>query len=101
MTTPASVVGDRLDTLAKLGFYTRLFEIAKDHHATLEEVLVPGKQRRVINARFACWSYLRGLTRNDKPVLSSTDIGDLFGVDHTTVLNGVAKHRARTKKEAA
>jgi len=92
-----NTVDEMIDKLAQLGFYTRLFEITKSYHATLEEVMGLSREQRISHARHACWAYLRGLTRNSKPVLSYPDIGKLFGVDNTSVHHGVRAHHARKR----
>ena len=100
MTTPASP-DKRIDKLATLGLYDKCFELAKDYHATLDEVMSPTREHRVKLARHAIWAYLRGLTRAGRPVLSFPNIGDLFGVHNSTVVHGVRAHHERKQPEAA
>lgn len=97
-------VDEMIDRLAQLGFYDKLFAIAKDYHATLEEVMGLSREQRVVRARHACWAYLRGLKRGGKPSLSYPNIGALFAVEHTTIMHGVSAHHERKRleeKEAA
>lgn len=99
MKVAGNTVDEMIDKLAQLGFYTRLFEITKSYHATLEEVMGLSREQRISHARHACWAYLRGLTRSGKPVLSYPNIGDLFGVNNTSVHHGVRAHRERKRLE--
>lgn len=105
MTTDPIRVAKMIDRLAQLGFYEKLFAIAKDYHATMEEVMAPSREQRVVRARHACWAYLRGLKRGGKPALSFPDIAKLFDADDSSVKYGVASHherrRATGEKEAA
>lgn len=91
-------VDEMIDRLAQLGFYDKLFAIVKEYHATLEEVMGLSREQRIVRARHACFAYLRGLKRGVKPSLSYPNIGDLFGVDHSSVIYGVEKHHERKRR---
>lgn len=67
--------------------------IAKEHHVTLDEVLGRDRHAHVARARHECWFYLRG------EGLSFPSIARLWGVNHTSIMSGVA--RAFTRRVAA
>lgn len=56
---------------------------------TLEDLIQPGRSRRVVEPRFWCYFFLRTRT-----LLSSTRIGRMFGRDHKCVLEGAARVQA-------
>jgi chromosomal replication initiation ATPase DnaA len=59
--------------------------IATRHGATIEEVLTRDRSKRVAFARSAIW---HALLHHKEFHYASTDVGDLFGRDHSTVLSG-------------
>jgi hypothetical protein len=53
-----------------------------------------GSRRRVVaRARWACWAALYALRRpNGAKAFSTTAIGRLFGMDHSSVVIGLRRH---------
>lgn len=61
------------------GIYASASEFALEHGVTLEAVLGRSRTKAVVAARHALWRHVRALG------LSYPEIGELFGVDHTSV----------------
>lgn len=70
--------------------------ICLGHGATLDEVLSASRHPRIVRARHRLWMILR-----DTLDLSYPELGALFDRDHTTIMSGVKKCRARLEKEHA
>jgi len=61
-------------------------DVARQHGATVDEVLAQDKTPRVSHARQAVWHALR---HHPERRYSYPDIGRLFGRDHSTIIYGV------------
>lgn len=72
--------------------------LARQHGATVDEVLAQDKTPRVSHARQAIWHALR---HHPERRYSYPDIGRLFGRDHSTVLAGVRAHEQRLANRSA
>lgn len=89
--------------LEEAGLLPHLWGIATLEGVTLADILSRSRMKSIVRARHACfWMIREGYGK------SSTEVGKLFGVDHTTVLDGIRSHerrledeRARTREEAA
>ena len=77
--------------LCQLGVLELVVDAAKRHGATLDDVLGRDRRPRLVAARHACWFVLY-----DHATLrfSFPDIGELWGVDHTTVMSAVHRYGA-------
>jgi chromosomal replication initiation ATPase DnaA len=71
--------------LAQRGLLGEVERIAKRHHVTTSEMLGRRRLAHVVRARHAAWRELRARG------LSYPAIGELWGVDHTTVLAACTK----------
>lgn len=80
----ASIVARRL---SQRGYIKLMYDIAESFHVTVEGMLGNGKRRSNVVARHALWA---AIYRDGR--LSFTEMGALFGRDHTTILYGVHKH---------
>jgi chromosomal replication initiation ATPase DnaA len=67
--------------------------VATEHRTTVDEVLGRCKQRHIVGARHAAWRALA----NALPTWSSTSLGDLVGVDHTSILYAIGRTAAARK----
>jgi chromosomal replication initiation ATPase DnaA len=65
-----------------------LYRVAKEHHVTLAEMFTASRQ--FSKARHAAWYDMYATGHWSYP-----RIGQVFGVDHTTVMSGVKSHRAK------
>ncbi len=65
-------------------------EVCAAHHVTLGQVCGRARHMSIAQARHAVWTIVR-----IRFGLSYPEIGELFGVDHTTVMQGVRKARPR------
>lgn len=61
-------------------------DLARQHGATVDEVLSPSRSPRVSHARQAIWYALR---HHSERRYSYPDLGRLFGRDHSTIIYGV------------
>jgi chromosomal replication initiation ATPase DnaA len=78
-----------VDVLAQRDILDFCSAIAARHGASMEEVMTRARSQRVAFARSAIWT---ALLRHKEFRYSSTDIGELFGRDHSTVLSGVKNY---------
>lgn len=62
-----------------------LAKLARSHFVTLDECFSPSRKKHIVRARHAMWRYLR-----NEMSWSLTAIGDLFGMDHTSVRAAVS-----------
>lgn len=92
---PRSAIELHLEALKNMCLYTPLEELCKAHQVWLETVLSPAKTKRVMQARLACYTYLRTLD------MSYTEIGRVMLRDHTSVLHAVKADRRKAKKAFA
>ncbi len=80
-------------------------EVCEAYRMPLAWVLSASRFDPVCRARWACWAALYDLRRlNGKPFFSTTAIGRMFGMDHSTVVYGLKRHAkltAEAVKEAA
>lgn len=83
-----------VDSLRKRDLYEGLASICIAHHVQLPIVLGNVKSSRVMQARVACYLYLRNLE------MSYPEIGKVMLRDHTTVLIACRKARVRVATEA-
>lgn len=81
-------VGDLIAWLTErdmLPVLRRLEAALREEHATFTEVLTKRRTRRNVRARGRVFAILHG------EGLSYPEIGELFGYDHTTVINAAKK----------
>jgi DNA-directed RNA polymerase specialized sigma24 family protein len=83
-----------LDNWQTRGLYEMAQEIALAHHCTVRELAGREKYEPLPAARTKFWEYLRGLG------WSLHRIGDICGVDHTTVHYALSKGRRAAAKKA-
>lgn len=62
--------------------------VANEYNLTVSQLLAKVRDRETITARFHSTRILKSVYR-----LSCTDIAQLLGQDHTTVLHAVSKHK--------
>lgn len=89
--TPAHEVIARL---REIGMLDDVRAIAARYHVTIGQLCGTVRTPTATAARHAAWAHVRTITR-----LSSTEIGALFGRDHTTVLSGLARARERGRHD--
>ena len=70
-----------------------LQRISALHEVPIEAMLGRRRSARVLAARRHAWAEIRKLIKPDGRPVSSVQIGQWFGVDHTTVLYGLRQHR--------
>ncbi len=70
-----------LEKLEERGLLDPLRTLARSYSVTLEDVLSRSRQLRILRARDACIAHLYA-----KVMMSSTEIGALLRMDHTSVL---------------
>lgn len=71
--------------LAQRGLLGAVEKVARRHHVTMGELLGRRRLAHVVRARHTAWRELRRMG------LSYPAIGELWGVDHTTVLAACTK----------
>ena len=76
--------------LIAVDLYDLVVAICKKYHVMISGVLCPKRTQALCRARHEIWWSIRSQTQ-----LSVSEIGELFGVDHTTVLNGIDSHARR------
>lgn len=76
--------------LIAVDLYELVVTICKKYHVMISGVLGRKRTQALCRARQEIWWTIRTQT-----VLSVTEIGELFGVDHTTVMSGVESHERR------
>lgn len=86
------------EALAERDLLEHVSDLARQHGATVDEVLAQDKTPRVSHARQAIWYALR---HHPERRYSYPDIGRLFGRDHSTVLAGVRAHERRLADRSA
>jgi len=70
-----------------------LERISALHRIPPEVLFGPRRTASIMAARRHAWAELGRLIKPDGRPISSVQIGRWFGVDHTTVLYGVRRHR--------
>jgi chromosomal replication initiation ATPase DnaA len=83
-------VDDIIAELAALDLLDVAESIARYHGVTKEDALGRSHRRAPSAARQHLWAELYQRTS-----MSYSDLGALFGRDHTTIITGVAAHQAR------
>lgn len=78
--------------LIAVDLYDLVVSICKKYHVMISGVLGRKRTQGLAIARHEIWWTIRTQT-----VLSVTEIGELFGVDHTTVMNGIESYERRTE----
>jgi chromosomal replication initiation ATPase DnaA len=79
--------------LRERGLLDVVERVAKEHRSTVDEILGTCKQRHIVLARHDAWRALAAAL----PTWSSTSLGDLVGVDHTSIL--YALRRTKTSRK--
>jgi len=74
--------------LAQRGLLGAVEKVARRHHVTMGELLGRRRFKHIVAARHSAWRELRAKG------LSYPAIGELWGVDHTTVLAACQKPAA-------
>ena len=93
---PGVVIGHVDATLLRLrerGLEGIVESVAAEHRVTMTELLGVCKQRHIVRARHAAWRALATAL----PAWSSTSLGDLVGVDHSTILYALGRTNASRK----
>lgn len=84
------------DYVSETGLKKPLTEICRQTYVTLEEVFSSRRSMVLTRARGRCWTWLHEHGR------SLTEIGDMWGRNHTTVLFAIRAVRAlQSSKPAA
>ncbi len=86
---PRSKLELHIEWLKNSCLYTPLEELCKAHSVWLEDVLSPAKTKRVMQARLACYEYLRTME------MSYPEIGRVMMRDHTSVMHAVKQDRRK------
>ena len=76
------------------GLLKPIYEVCRAYNVTIESVLRKDRSRRVVMARDACCMKCVGIG------LSSTEVGGLLCMDHTSVLLAVRRYRERDNGRA-
>lgn len=71
-------------------------EVCAANHVTIGQVCGRARHASIATARHAVWTIIRS-----RFGLSYPEIGELFGVDHTTVMAGIRKAKPRIDACAA
>ena len=75
----------RRERLAQRGLLPLLGETAERYHVTTVEILSARRTRGIVAARHGFWRAVLALRIEERPLFSQSDVGRLWGVDHTTV----------------
>ena len=67
-----------------------MLAICKKYNVTLEAVVSGKRSVRIVEARDACVTYLYDVSR-----FSTTEIGDLFSMHHTSIIDAMRRHARR------
>ena len=86
---PMSKLDLHIEWLKNSSLYKPLEDLCKAHSVWLETVLSPAKSKRVMQARFACYEYLRTLE------MSYPEIGRVMLRDHTSVMHSLKQDRRK------
>lgn len=74
------------ERLREVGLLEPILAICQKHHVTFENAFGTRHLKSHVAARHEAWHHIR-----KKSEWSFPEIGDLFGVDHTTVVGAVKK----------
>ena len=91
-TRPGRPVDDVRRDLDRRGLLELVAMICADHGVMLEDIASGTKLRSIVHARQHVFAAIRAIAR-----LSFTEIGDLFGRDHSTAQHGIAAHHRRAE----
>jgi chromosomal replication initiation ATPase DnaA len=98
MTSPSQRTRAEVEQIAAAlhvrGLLTTLRRVAKTYNVTIEDVISRSRYRRVVHARDACIVHLYEVYK-----MSSTEIGALMGMDHTSVLYARDRYYERDNGE--
>lgn len=76
-------------------------EVERRHNLCSGSLLLPSRLRRVVRARWEAWWLIRAETDfRGRRVYSYSEIGRLFGFDHSTVMCGCQQHAALSVDES-
>lgn len=89
-------VADVVTNLSRRGLLATAERTAAEYRVSLKDVLSCARHRNASKARRHLWTLIR-----DSLDLSYPEIGSLFGVDHTSVLNAVRKRHVEIEREHA
>lgn len=89
----ATIIAIRLRERGLLGMVEA---VAQEHNVTVDELLGVCRQRHIVQARHAAWRKVASAM----PTWSSTSLGDLFGVNHTTVLYALERTAESRRRKA-
>lgn len=84
----------RIEQLHERDLLDPIQALCRAHRALLSEVLEGCRLKHVVRARDACVLYLFS------EGLSSTAVGELLNLDHTSALEARKRARVRAKKDA-
>ena len=79
-----------IERLRERGLAELVRDVCAAHHVTIGQVCSRSRTAAIVAGRHAVWATIQAHCG-----YSSTDVGQLFGVDHSTVLHGVKKARPR------
>ncbi len=77
--------------LAEIGMFDELSAVCRAHHALLEEVLSGSRSPQVVKARRAICVLLK-----EQHMFSYPEIGRTLGIDHSSAVYAVKKHREQS-----
>lgn len=77
-----------VERLQQFGAHDLCRDVARQHRVPLSELLGRSRSPRTVRARHAMW-----LTVKERLRLSYPETGNLFGVDHTSVLHAARKQK--------
>ena len=78
---------DVAEALEERGLLEEVAAIVRAHYVTMYEACSPKRTKKIVEARHAAWKLLR-----DKG-FSYPEIGSLWGVNHTSVMEALKKKR--------
>jgi len=77
--------------LSERGLLEKLKQICKEYNVLLESVLMGRRNTRVVHARDAC------IAKVLKVPMSCVEAGELFGMDHTSIICARQRYEARDR----
>jgi chromosomal replication initiation ATPase DnaA len=75
--------------LDKRGLLKPLASLCKEYHVLVDDVLAGKRNPRVVHARDACICHVL------KVPMSTVEAGELFGMDHTSVISARQRYKKR------
>jgi chromosomal replication initiation ATPase DnaA len=88
--SPREVEGLR-QRLARRGLLEKLESLCKEYNVLLDAVLAGRRNTRIVQARDAC------ICKILKVPMSTTEVGELFGMDHSSITSARQRYEARDK----